>query len=80
MFVEENEPHSPILINQDMLNDLVRDLVLSKEKAELLGSRLKQWNLLETRTKITYYRQRQDELSSFFTTKTLCVFATTFLV
>ena len=52
-----------------MLNDLVRDLVLSKKKAELLGSRLKQWNLFETRTKITYYRPRQDELSSFFTTK-----------
>ena len=69
VFVEENEPNSPILIYQDMLNDLVRDLVLSKEKAELLGSQLKQWNLLETRTKITFYRQRQDELSSFFTTK-----------
>ena len=36
MFMEENEPNSPILINQLMLYDLVRDLVLSKEKVELL--------------------------------------------
>ena len=73
MFIEKNEPNFPILINQHMLNDLVRYLVLSKEKAELLSSWLKQWNLLETGTKITFYRQRQDELSSFFATKnTLC--------
>ena len=56
-----------------MLNDLVRDLVLPKNKAELLSSRLKQWNFLETGTKITFPPQRQDELSSFFTYKnTLC--------
>ena len=29
------------------LNDLVRDLDLTKSKAELLGSRLQQWNLLK---------------------------------
>ena len=38
----EEEHEFPILINQHMLNDLVRDLGLSKEKAELLSSRLKQ--------------------------------------
>ena len=32
----ENEPNSPIFMNQLMLNDLVRDLVLLAEKAELL--------------------------------------------
>ena len=32
----------PLLINQERLNDLVRDLALSKEKAEVLGSRLQQ--------------------------------------
>jgi len=37
----------PHIVTQDKLNDLVRDLELSKSKAELLGSRLKQWNLLE---------------------------------
>jgi len=37
-------PH-PHILTQDKLNDLVRDLELSKSKAELLGSRLKQWNM-----------------------------------
>ena len=70
----EEEHDFPILINQHMLNDLVRDLGLSKVKAELLSSRLKQWNLLEASTKITFYRQRQEELSSFFTTKNALCF------
>ena len=69
----ENEPNSPIFINQLMLNDLVRDLVLLAEKVEFLGSQLKQWNLLEPGTNITFYRRRQDELALFFTNKnTLC--------
>ena len=29
------------------LNDLFRDLDLAKSKAELLGSRMQQWNLLK---------------------------------
>lgn len=37
------EPH---LITQSELNDLVRDLDLSKAKAELLGSKLQDWCLL----------------------------------
>ena len=36
----------PYILIQEELNDLVHDLELSKSKAELLGSRLKQWNLL----------------------------------
>lgn len=40
----DEEPH---LLTQGDLNDLVRDLSLLKEKAEVLGSRLKQWNLLQ---------------------------------
>ena len=41
---------APFLINQKRLNDLVRDLYLSKENAEVLGYRLQQWNLLEPGT------------------------------
>ena len=33
------------MISQAELDDLVRDLSLSKEKSELLGFRLKEWNL-----------------------------------
>ena len=36
----------PILIGQEDLNDLCRDLKLTKDKSKLLGSRLKQCNLL----------------------------------
>jgi hypothetical protein len=38
------QPHILIL---DELNDLVPDLELSKNRADLPGSRLKKWNLLE---------------------------------
>ena len=36
----------PYILIQDEMNDLLRDLELSKGKVELLGSRLKQWNIL----------------------------------
>ena len=48
------------------MNDLVRDLSLPKEKAELLSSRLQQWNLPEKGTKVTNYRDRSAKLSSFY--------------
>ena len=38
--------HKPHLITQSELHDLIRDLELSKIKAELLASRLQQWNAL----------------------------------
>jgi hypothetical protein len=37
----------PHILTQDKLNVLVRDLELSKSKEGLLGSKLKQWNLIE---------------------------------
>ncbi|XP_058873513.1 uncharacterized protein LOC131724780 [Acipenser ruthenus] len=40
---EERNPYYP---NQKDLNNLIRDLGLTKSNAELLTSRLKQWNLL----------------------------------
>lgn len=61
--VNEKEPH---LIRQGELNDLVRDLSLSKAQAELLGSRLQQWNLLHSSTQISVYRQRDAEFVDFF--------------
>jgi hypothetical protein len=38
-------------ITQGELYDLIRDLDLSKSKAELLGSRLQQWKLLKENVK-----------------------------
>ena len=51
-------------ISQNELNDLVRDLKLPKTKSELLGSRLRQWNLLADGVRISKYRDRQQQLES----------------
>lgn len=56
----------PTLFTQVELNDLVRDLGLTKEKSELLGSRLKQKNLLAAGTSIHVYRKREQQFSKYF--------------
>ena len=56
-FQLSQEATKPHLISQEDLNDLVRDLNLTKSNSELLASRLQQWNLLAPDTKITFYRQ-----------------------
>ena len=50
-----NEPH---WITQEDLNDLARDLYLSKQLSELLASRLTQWNLVQEDVSITSFRNR----------------------
>ncbi|XP_066463509.1 uncharacterized protein [Eleutherodactylus coqui] len=57
----------PKVFTQGELNDLIRDLSLSKEKAELLASRLKEKHLLAAGAKICHYRKRNSDLSRFFT-------------
>lgn len=56
---------SPHLLSQE-LNDLVRDLELPKEKAELPGSRLQDWNHLQPNTKISHFRHRHLLFSTFY--------------
>jgi len=58
-----NEPH---LLTQGGLNDIVRDLNLSKKHAERLGSGLKGWNLLRQETKVCFCRGSQEEFKDFF--------------
>jgi hypothetical protein len=41
--------------DQNELSDLMRDLNLSKNSSELLASRLKEKNVLQPGTKITFY-------------------------
>jgi hypothetical protein len=53
------ESQSPQLFAQSELNDVIRDLGLSKEKAEILGSRLKEKNLLAAGTSTYWYRSRE---------------------
>jgi len=64
----------PILFNQLTLNDLVRDLYLSKQLSELLASRLKENNMLENGTKVTYYRNRDEPFRKYFTTENSTVY------
>jgi len=54
-----SQPH---ILTQDELNNLVHDLVLSKSKAELLGLRLKRWNLLEKNVRISSFHSRHHQL------------------
>ena len=58
-----NEPH---WIMQEDLNDLARDLYLSKQQSELLASRLKQWNLVQEDVRITSFWNWNKGLASFF--------------
>ena len=59
----DDNPHQ---ISQNELNDLVRDLGLSKSKAELLGSRLQQWNLLQDDVRISVFRSRHSHFEPYF--------------
>jgi hypothetical protein len=58
--------NTPKLFTQSELNDLVRDLSLSKESSELLASRLRDRNLLHPTTKVTFFRKRDEELLQYF--------------
>jgi len=53
-------------ITQEEVNDLIRDLDLPKSKAEMLISRLQQWNLLKENVRISVYRERHEDLVQFF--------------
>ncbi|KAF5283084.1 hypothetical protein FQR65_LT14101 [Abscondita terminalis] len=57
------------VFSQDALSDLIRDLDLSKERSELLASRLKERNLLSKGTKVTFYRDREKEFLPFFSSE-----------
>ena len=57
---------TPQLFRQDKLNDLVRDLGLTKESAELLGSRLNAKNLLSSNASYSWYRHREKDYIPYF--------------
>lgn len=54
--------------NQNNINDLIRDLDLTKENEEILTSLLKHWNyLLPDNVWVTHQRKRQHLFSTYFT-------------
>ena len=53
--------------SQIQLNDLAKDLALSKEASEVLASCLSEHGILDSKTKITFYCHRDEALSDYFT-------------
>ena len=49
------------------MDDLIRDMRLTKENAKLLTSRLKEWHLLDPTCKISKHRKRHLNFAYFFT-------------
>ena len=56
----------PKHFNQDDLSDLIRDLNLPKESAELLASGLKERNFLQAKTNVTFYGNRKANFLPYF--------------
>ena len=56
----------PNRFSQDNLSDLIRDLNLPKESAELLASHLKERNFLQAKTNVTFYRNREGNFLPYF--------------
>ena len=71
---DENCSVNPHMINQADLNDVIRDLNLTKQQSELLCSRLKGWNLLEKDVRICEYCTRDRYFKEFFSEENSLVF------
>lgn len=67
---------SPKLFSQGEMNDLVRDLNLPKDAAELLGSRLKSRNLLLPGVSSSWFRYREKEFVTYFAQENELVYCT----
>ncbi|XP_077148844.1 uncharacterized protein LOC143809685 [Ranitomeya variabilis] len=66
VFTDAVEERSPYFPNQKDVNDLIRDLGLTKSNAEFLTSRLKQWNLLDESMQVTDQRKPHQTFCNFF--------------
>ena len=66
-WITDTTSNEPQLFTQHELNDLTRDLNLTKESAQLLGSRLHEKNLLAPGTTYFWYRNRDCEFRQYFT-------------
>jgi hypothetical protein len=77
---DTEEPHQydrPIdKFTQSELNDLIRELQLTKEKSELLGSRLREKNMLAFGVKFSWYRNREKEFRKYYAQEDQFVFCT----
>ncbi|KAI6658265.1 hypothetical protein LOD99_15536 [Oopsacas minuta] len=60
--------------NQSERNDLVRDLDLPKQAAELLASRLKEKQVLDRFVKVFFFRKREEHLLPYFSVENKLVY------
>ena len=60
---------NPKPFSQGQLKDIVRDLNLSEESVEILASRLGEHGILDSETKITFFRNRDNLLLRFLVRK-----------
>ena len=58
---------------QTELNDLIRDLHLTKEASELFGSRLKDKNLLAAGASFSWFRYREKDFILYFSEEEMCI-------
>jgi hypothetical protein len=67
MYFELHQYDRPIdKFTQSQLNDLIRELLLNKEKSELLSSRLREKNMLASGVKFSWYRNREKEFRKYY--------------
>jgi hypothetical protein len=65
-YIYEQNNDTPQKFTQEELNDLIRDLKLTKDDAQKLGAKLKSKNLLTENTKFSWYRHREKEFAPNF--------------
>ena len=71
-YVSQTVP--PPALNQSELNDLVRDLNISKDQSQILASILYERNMFTHDTSISYYKSRGSSFRKFFDVKDSFVF------
>ena len=64
------------LYSQSELNDLIRDLNLPKQTAEVLASRLQEKHLLKAGASVSFYRNRKENLRKYFQSDGQLVYCT----
>jgi hypothetical protein len=75
MYFEPHQYDRPIdKFTESELNDLIRELELTKEKSELLGSRLREKNMLECGVIFSWYWNRENEFRKYYAQEDQLVF------
>jgi len=77
MYFEPRQYDRPVdEFTQSELNDLIRELQLTKEKSKLLCSRLRGKNMLASGVKFSWYRNREKEFRKYYAQEDQLVFCT----